>query len=297
MARPRALRLRPSAKINFTLRVGPRRPDGYHDVQTVLQSIAIADTLTVISRPGPFALEIRGDAVPADRTNLIWRAAALLWRAARRTGDPRGAHVHVVKRIPIAAGLGGGSADAAAALAGLNLVWGAKQSRAQLIEMAAALGADVPFFLVGGAALGTRRGDQLYPLEDISRHSIVIVKPEAGVSTTDAYTWLDHDREVSVLKPGGAQELSVGWTSGPLALINDLQTPVARRVSDIAAIGRAMLGAGAHVWAMSGSGSAVFGVFAPAQAARATRQLTRPGWRVYTTRTLTRREAARRLGL
>ena len=98
-------------------------------------------------------------------------------------------------------------------------------------------------------------------------------------------------------KSSRAQKLFVGWDSGPLALVNDLQTPVGTRVSDIGTIGRAMLGAGAHAWAMSGSGSAVFGVFAPAQAARAARRLIRPGWQVYPTRTLTRREAARRIGL
>jgi 4-diphosphocytidyl-2-C-methyl-D-erythritol kinase len=297
MATLRALRLRPSAKINLTLRVGPRRPDGYHDVQTVLQSIALADSMIVTSRPGPFALEIRGASVPADRSNLDWRAAHRQWRAARRTGDPRGVHVHLIKRIPVAAGLGGGSADAAAALAGLNVIWSAQQSRAQLLNIAAELGADVPFFLLGGTALGARRGDELYPLEDIRRLSIVIVKPESGVATADAYAWLDDDRGASIEESGRAQALSVAWASGPLSLINDLQAPVARRLSDISAIGAAMRRAGAHAWAMSGSGSAVFGVFAPGAATRAVRRLSRPGWQVFATRTLTRREAARRIGL
>ena len=122
----RAVVLRPSAKINLTLQVGPRRADGFHDV---LQSIALSDTLTVTPRSGPFALASRTPGVPEDRTNLVWRAAELLWRAKGRTGDPRDAHVKLQKQIPVEAGLGGGGADAAAALVGLDAVWNAKRTR------------------------------------------------------------------------------------------------------------------------------------------------------------------------
>ena len=102
-----ALVLRPPAKINLTLRVGPRRPDGFHDIRTLIQSIALSDTLSVTGRNGPLALHVRGHGVPADRENLVWRAADLLWRASGRSGDPRDAYIQLDKAIPAAAGLGG----------------------------------------------------------------------------------------------------------------------------------------------------------------------------------------------
>lgn len=159
----RAIVLRPSAKINLTLLVGPVRPDGFHDVRTLLQSIAIFDTVTVSARPGPFRLMTRSPGVPADRTNLIWRAAESLWRAMGRDGEPRDVHVRLDKQIPVAAGLGGGSADAAAALVGLNEAWQARLPRKELAAIGAKLGADVPFFFHGGTALGLGRGDELFP--------------------------------------------------------------------------------------------------------------------------------------
>ena len=148
----RAIVLRPTAKIDLNLRVGPRRADGFHDIATLFQSIAISDTLTVTARPGPFALISRSPGVPGDRTNLVWRAAELLWRDLGRPGEPRDAHIKLEKQIPVAAGLGGGSADAAAALVGLNVAWNGRRSRRALSGLAAALGADVPFFMLGGTA-------------------------------------------------------------------------------------------------------------------------------------------------
>src|SRR5262245_48333336 len=116
----RALTLRPSAKINLTLHVGGPRHDGFHEVRTLLQSIALSDRLTLVARPGAFALSVTSAAVPGDETNLVHRAAVLLWQALGRRGAPRDVRITLDKQIPVAAGLGGGSADAAAALAGLN---------------------------------------------------------------------------------------------------------------------------------------------------------------------------------
>src|SRR5262245_42636946 len=190
----RALVLRPSAKINLTLHVGPVRADGFHDVRTVMQSIALSDPLTLTLRKGPFVFATRGPGVPADRTNLVWRAADALWRALGRSGEPANTHVKLDKQIPMAAGLGGGSADAAATLAGLHRLWGGKLSRRDLMQLAGTLGSDVPFFLHGGTALGVGRGEELYPLADVRRLGVVIVKPSFGVSTAEAYRWLDEDR-------------------------------------------------------------------------------------------------------
>src|SRR5690606_7794005 len=151
---PQSVVLRASAKVNLTLRVGPRGADGFHDVQTLMQSLALADSLKITGRSGPFGLMCRAPGVPADRTNLVGKAAEALWRAMGRSGDPRDVHVRLDKQVPVAAGLGGGSADAAAALVGLNLVWNGRQSRRELMAIAATLGSDVPFSLVGGTAIG-----------------------------------------------------------------------------------------------------------------------------------------------
>lgn len=294
----RAITVRPTAKINLTLRVGPIRPDGFHDVRTLLQSIGISDTMIVSARRGPFALSCRAPGVPTDESNLVWRAARALWTASGREGEPRDAHIRLDKSIPHAAGLGGGSADAAAALTALNLVWELRTSRKDLHHLAAGLGADVPFFLMGGTALGTGKGDELYPVDDVARLGVVIVKPSFGVSTADAYRWVDEDRAAGkpateVVRP---REVHVGWETDPLVLGNDLEAPVVRRHPEILEIIETCYREGAMVAAMTGSGSAVFGLFSESAAPRVARQLQRPDWLVTVTRTLSRHEAGRRIG-
>lgn len=294
----RILTLQPSAKVNLTLRVGPRRPDGFHDVRTLMQSIAVSDTLTFSARRGPFSLATRAPGVPADRTNIIWRAAEALWQELGRPGDPRDVHVRLEKGIPPAAGLGGGSADAAAALVGLNEIWDARRPRRDLLRLAAAIGSDVPFFLQGGTVLAAGRGDEIYPVDDVSRFGVVVVKPSFGVSTADAYRWLDDDR-ADVL-PESIREvrpLDVGWPAGPIVPINDLEAPVARRQPMIAEMIEACLREGAMGAAMTGSGSAVYALFSEAATRQAVNRLRRQEWLVILTRTLTRREAERRMRL
>jgi 4-diphosphocytidyl-2-C-methyl-D-erythritol kinase len=294
----RALVIRPSAKINLTLNVGPRRPDGFHSVTTVLQSIAISDALAITPRVGPLGLTVRSPGVPGDRTNLVWRAAEKLWTAMGRSGDPRDAHIRLDKQIPVAAGLGGGSADAAAALVGLNIVWNARQSQRRLLAIAAELGSDVPFFLLGGTAVGVGRGEELYPVDDVARLGVVVIKPSFGVSAADAYRWLDESRAgVSTPPAARRSDVDVGWTTGPLGVMNDLEAPVASRHPMVAEMVEACLREGAIGASMSGSGSAVFAIFPEAAARRAVGRLQRADWLVLLTRTLTRREAARRMGL
>ena len=302
---PAPVVLRASAKINLTLRVGSRRPDGYHEVGTLLQSIALSDTLTCTVRRGPFVLVSRSLDVPTDRTNLVWRAADVLWRALGRAGEARGTRVELQKSIPVASGLGGGSADAAAALIGLNRLWRGKLPLVELIALAATLGADVPFFLHGGTALGLARGEELYPVDDVRRLDLVVVTPSFGIAAADAYRWLDEDRahqlassQVHRLTGSPAHRLlDVGWPTGPLTMGNDLEAPVSHRYPEIAGIIEAARQAGATAAAMTGSGSAVFAVFPAAEIHRAVRRLARPGWRVLATSTLSRRAARRRLGL
>jgi 4-diphosphocytidyl-2-C-methyl-D-erythritol kinase len=292
----RALRLviRAHAKVNLDLRVLGTRPDGYHELRTVFQAIELHDTLQCAERPGPFVIKCRRPGVPLDATNLVWQAAASLWRALGRAGEPCDTAVAIEKCIPVQAGLGGGSADAAAALAGLGRLWGGVPLTL-LREVAAGVGADVPFFLSGGTALGLGRGEEIYPLVDLPPHWVVVVLPPFGVSTAESYGWYDEDRAAGVKEPRELQILPVPWPSRAAQMINDLEPPVVRRHPEISTLKSSLREAGAVAAVMSGSGSAVFGLFrSRTAAARAVRPLSRGGARALLTRTLTRAEYERR---
>jgi 4-diphosphocytidyl-2-C-methyl-D-erythritol kinase len=284
------------AKINLDLRILGVRPDGYHDLKTVFQSLALADRVTVTRRRGAFQLVCAAPDVPTDRRNLVWKAASLLWRTARLgTGEPRNLLVTLVKRIPTEAGLGGGSADAAAALLALNRLWRLDLDGVSLSRLAARLGADVPFFLVGGTALGLGRGDDIYPLADLPRVHVVVVRPGFGVSTVEAYGWYDQEWRARGREPA-PRAVPEGWPAWAGSFRNDLEGPVVAHHPTIARIRQSLLQAGAVMAAMSGSGSAVFGLFERGDAARRTaRDLARPGWLVLSTRTTNRAEYGRRL--
>ncbi len=285
---------RAHAKVNLDLRVLGTREDGFHELRTVFQTIELHDTLAFGQRKGTFALKCRTPGVPLDASNLVWRAAAGLWTALGRDGEPRDAIVTIQKTIPMLAGLGGGSADAAAALSALARLWGGA-SVTLLREVAATIGADVAFFLSGGTALGLGRGEEIYPLVDLPPHWIVIARPPFGVSTAEAYAWYDEDRTAGLKEPREIQVLPVPWPTRAAQMINDLEPPVVRRHPEIAALKTALREAGAVAAAMSGSGSAVFGLFrSRAAAARCLRPLSRGGTKAVLTRTLTRAEYERR---
>lgn len=286
---------RAHAKVNLDLRVLGTRPDGYHEIRTVFQSLDLHDTVIAQEKPGPFALKCRTPGVPLDERNLAWRAAAALWRALGRGGDPCDTLITLDKGIPVEAGLGGGSADAAAALQVLARLWGGAPV-SLLREVAAGVGSDVPFFLSGGTALGLGRGEEIYPLVDLPRHSVVVVRPPFGVSTAEAYGWYDEDRAAGVREPRGElQILPVPWPTRAAQMINDLEPPVIRRHPEILGIKAALREAGAVAATMSGSGSAVFGLFRTRPgAARALRPLARLGTAVILSRTLSRAEYERR---
>ena len=190
----RAITVKAFAKINLSLRIKAKRADGFHEVQTILQALDLADRLTCQARRGPFQIACSTPRVPTDRTNLVWRAAQRLWDAAGRDGEPRDAIVTLDKRIPMQAGLGGGSSDAAAALLALRQVWKLRVADEELFAIAARLGSDVPYFFVGGTALGLGRGEEVYPLADLPRWWVVLIVPPFGVATADAYEWLDQLR-------------------------------------------------------------------------------------------------------
>jgi 4-diphosphocytidyl-2-C-methyl-D-erythritol kinase len=270
------VRVRAFAKINLSLRVLGTRPDGYHELRTIFQSIALYDTLTIRAIRGPFQLACDDPACPTDDRNLITRAAAAMWKAAGRRGAPRGVAVDLAKRIPMQAGLGGGSSDAAATLRALAKRW--RVAPPKVRAAAAALGADVPYFLEGGTVLGLERGDLLFPLIDAQAAWVVLVLPGFGVSTKEAFGWLD--RSPKRAAPQGQGEI-----------VNDLQGPVVARHPEIGRIISALDRLGASQAAMSGSGSAVFGLFPSRSAAiRAAKRLTAPSRRTLMSRTLNRQE-------
>jgi 4-diphosphocytidyl-2-C-methyl-D-erythritol kinase len=294
--RPGAITARAHAKLNLDLRVLGVRADGFHDLRTVFQAVALHDTIECVSRVGPFAIECSAAAVPLDESNLIWQAADALWRSLGRTGPVRDVMVRLDKQIPLQAGLGGGSADAAATLVTLARVWRVALSPDQLADVAATLGADVPFFLSGGTALGLGRGDEIYLLADWPRHWVVLLVPEFGVSSREAYAWYDAGRELgrdaSEREPRGVPG---PWPSRTVRMMNDLEGAIALRHPEIDRMKAALRSAGALAAAMTGSGSTVFGLFPQrAEAVAACDQLSTSAYRVILTESLSRCEYARR---
>jgi len=294
----RSVSLPSFAKINLDLRILGMRPDGYHDLRTVFQSLALFDNVTVSIRRGPLSVTCDEPDIPTDQRNLAWKAASLLHRMTTgKSSAPRDVLIDLRKRIPSEAGLGGGSSNAAMTLLALNKLWKLDLDLASLSRIGARLGADVPFFLDGGTALGLGRGDDIYPLSDMPPVHVVILRPGFGVATADAYGWFDEDsRRVAKAKPLVPRPTPPGWPAWSATLRNDLEYPVVKHHPAIGRIKQSLIDAGATFSAMSGSGSAVFGLFERADAARRTaNDLARPGWLSLHTRTLNRREYARRV--
>lgn len=178
------------AKINLFLEVLGKRPDGYHELETVMQAVDLVDTLTLEVTDQGIELTCTEPDIPCDENNLAWKAVRVF---QKETGIKGGARIHLVKRIPIAAGLGGGSSDAAAVLKGLNTLWNTQLSGTRLMDMAAQLGSDVPFFIKGGTALCKGRGEIVTPLEVRRRFSYVILYPDIKISTASVYKNLKID--------------------------------------------------------------------------------------------------------
>lgn len=184
------LHLNAYAKINLTLDVVGDRPDGYHDVETVLHTVELHDSITLRENGEGIAVRCESPDVPADTRNIVHKAAALLKETFR---VPRGVEVELTKCIPIASGLGGGSSDAAVTLLGLAQMWKLRLGERQLMDLAAQIGSDVPFFLAGGAALATGRGERIRLLRPLPTTWVVLVRPPLQVSTEWAYGELNHD--------------------------------------------------------------------------------------------------------
>jgi len=281
------VRARAFAKINLSLRVLGTRADGYHDLRTIFQSIALHDTLTIRAQRGPFHLTCDDPRCPDDNANLIWRAAERVWRAAGRRGAPRDVTVDLKKRIPMQAGLGGGSSDAAAALRAFARLWRVDDARVR--EIGRELGADVPYFFEGGTVLGLERGDQLFPLLDRPSVWVVLVLPDFGVSTKEAFGLWDACQMHAKDTEGGTNN-----TKDTKETRNDLEPVVSAQYPEIALVVRALRKAGASHAAMTGSGSTVFGLFRSERAAaRAARAVGTPAEKTLITTTIDRKRYGR----
>jgi len=273
-----------AAKVNLALEVLSRRADGYHELATVLQTVDLSDRL-VLEDAEEVELRTSSPAVPADTTNLAVKAALALREAA---GVPRGVRITLEKLIPVAAGLGGGSADAAAVLLGLNRLWGLRWPAGRLAEVAVTLGMDVPFFLRGGVALATGRGERLTPLAG-SGLALVLVSPRIAASTAEVY-----GRVTPAMYSDGARTRALVAalrsrrpTRIAASLYNGLEAAVVPAYPQVGQMEAALLAAGALGAAMSGSGPTVFGVARSWEHARQIQgRVARGSWECWTVRTL-----------
>ncbi len=260
---PPELGLDAPAKINLFLEVLGKREDGYHEIETVMQAVGLSDRLEFWRRPaGEFSISVAGGPAPADEDNLALRAARLL---ARESGEQEGIHIHLEKRIPVGGGLGGGSSDAAAALRGLDRLWGLGARREDLANIGSKLGSDVNFFLSGGTAVCRGRGELVEPLEVHHAINVLLYIPQRQVATRDIYARLRMPLTsgrrschtiTKALKQGAFED-------GGRELFNRLEEPVFELYPDLAAARSVLTGEGALGTLLSGSGSTVFVLTTP----------------------------------
>lgn len=291
------------AKINLSLRILGKRPDGYHEVETVLQAVSLHDELRFAAAEGrDIVMSCDDPLIPTDEGNLIVRAARAL---QARYGVKIGAVISLEKRIPVKGGLGGGSSNAATTLIGLTALWTLTPRFSELIEIAAGLGADVPYFLHGGLARAQGIGTQVVPLPDTDKQHLLIVSPSASVSTTEAYkalrvdalTTKKSDSILAISRREGNSTDSHQW------LLPELENDFERVIFDIEPeIGRAknaLLQVGARGALLAGSGSSVFGVFVSQEAQqRALNEIRADSsWRIIPCVTLSREEYFQAMGL
>ena len=261
MSASRAAKIRALAKINLDLRALARRADGYHELRTVFQTISLADTLEISYTPAR-KISIALEDPLSLKDNIVERAARLVMQTLRAPGR---VEIRLQKRIPLGAGLGGGSSDAAAVLLALPVLAGRLADLASLCAMGRQLGSDVPFFLLGGTAVGIGRGSELFPLPDAPKRPGLLVTPDVHVSTADAYRLLSGRLGEPERKIRRFQSHIYALDSGA-AGENDFETVVFEQHPKLGALKKRLLRAGASVAMMTGSGSALFGLFDDRQA-------------------------------
>jgi 4-diphosphocytidyl-2-C-methyl-D-erythritol kinase len=296
----REIRIPAFAKVNLRLDVLGKRADGYHEVRNILQTVTLHDMLRFRPARGTgIELQVEGNpqlSQEGAEKNLVYRAVDAMRHELKIRS---GVEILLQKKVPAGRGLGGGSSDAAAALLGYLQFARKKLAAIRLMEIAAGLGADVPFFLLGGRALGIGKGDEIYPLPDISKRTLLIVSPkDIHVPTPDAYRWLHAPELASLTKSAANHKLfefcALCWSAQGNRLSNDFEAAVYRRHTRLDRIRRALLQGGASEALLAGSGSAVFGVFpSPAKARRAV--VGFPHDQAFVCETLSRSSYARRM--
>lgn len=270
----RSVTLFAPAKVNLILRVLRKRQDGYHDISTLMQPVAIYDEITVrVDEGSGITLSCSNPAVPADNTNLAWRAAELF---LNHTGITCRAGIDIKKNIPAGAGLGGGSSDAASVLRGLNTLLDAGLGADDLMRIGASIGSDVPFFILGAPAIATGRGEVLEAVP-LPRYWYVLVNPGFEVSTAWVYKNLDltKARQDYILSYSG--EVFENPDKLVTIMVNDLEAAAFGLHPGIRSIKDAVLSAGAVGALMSGSGPTVFGLFRGAAQAQAAAETLKAG--------------------
>ncbi len=249
-----------AAKINLAIDVLRKRTDGYHDVVMIMQTVALYDTLTLKSTKDEIKLSSNSCSIPLDNTNIVYKAAEYL---KYKYGVKNGAYIHIEKNIPVAAGLAGGSTDAAAALRLLNKAWDLRLTKAELMDAGRKLGADVPFCIQGGTALAEGLGDKLTPIKSMPDCYILLAKPSVSLSTKEVYQSLileeiktrpDIKAMLSAINAGDLQKVSEN-------LCNVLEASSIKMCPEVDAIKKKLLEYGAMGSLMSGSGPTVYGVF------------------------------------
>ena len=283
------LKLPSFAKINWILRILGRRPDGYHEVATVLQSVSLCDELVFELRDDDrIVLTCDDPAIPVDETNLIVRAVLAL-------KSKRGVDITLQKRIPAKGGLGGGSSNAAVTLLALNRLWRLGLREADLRQIGVRLGADIPFFFAGGTAVAKGIGTEIEAVNDPTLQHLIIITPNASVATATAYASLNAPSlttldSVSILASSFTEPFSEDSSQWPLH--NDFEGVIFEREPEIRRAKEALVAAGARNALLAGSGSSVFGIFSDAAARDQALDNLRSevGWRVFACHTLSRSE-------
>ncbi|MBQ1935455.1 MAG: 4-(cytidine 5'-diphospho)-2-C-methyl-D-erythritol kinase [Clostridia bacterium] len=249
-----------NAKINLSLDVLGVREDGYHEVEMLMQSIGLADRITLDPIPSGIVLHTNRSYLPCDARNLAYRAAELF---LKETNTQSGVKMNIIKKIPVSAGLAGGSTDAAAVLVGLNQLFRTKLSRRRLCELGGSLGSDIPFCILGGTALATGRGEQIHRLPPLPKVYLLLVKPPISISTPKIYTALDqqeitrHPDTGALIEKIKAQDIS-GLAQEMVNVLEPVCETFEPRISELR---EKLLSHGAIGARMSGSGPTVFGIF------------------------------------
>ena len=295
-----AVNLPSFAKINLSLKILGRRLDGYHEIDTVLQTISLHDDLLFhVRTDGLVTLKCDDPEIPTDNSNLILRAAFALKELGN---DSPGIEITLTKRIPPKGGLGGGSSNAAVTLLALKELWKIDLGENKLLRIAGSLGSDVPFFLMGGLAHGVGTGKDLFPLPDVDRKWLIVITPNASVSTRLAYEAINapsltSSGSTSILSSSFAAPLS--RDSDQWAMQNDFESVIFEIEPEIERAKKALLETGANGGLLTGSGSSVFGIF-PSEDSRERAMANlkcEDGWRIFACNTISREEYSESLSL